>query len=249
MTPQTSSHLALPSSHLLRYIGELEVEIDRLRRQSRLVREALASGLSRLEEKLDLARQAGANDQVNDATRALEHVFQALHGIPEMPALFAADDHVIAVALRPLAEQLFRWHKRLTGADMTLELRLEIDYIEWFPNRLRYILDNLISNAVRYRDSRKEENWVRIELQAKPSVYEIAVSDNGMGMTAAARERAFDLSSRAGPERTIGLGVGLVVAKLLIEQAGGALIADSGDGQGSNFRLVLPRFEMDDFLI
>ncbi len=59
----------------------------------------------------------------------------------------------------------------------------------------------------------------------------------------------FELFYRAAPARAAGLGIGLVVVKLLVEQSGGTLTADSGEGQGSTFVVVLPRFDISDYLV
>jgi signal transduction histidine kinase len=42
--------------------------------------------------------------------------------------------------------------------------------------------------------------------------------------------------------------VGLAVVKLLVEQSGGSLAVDSGEGQGTTFVVVLPRYETEDYL-
>jgi len=156
---------------------------------------------------------------------------------------------VVAIAVRPLAEQVFRWQQRLEGApQVILRLELETEHVEWFPARLRHILDNLLSNALKYRDPGKAESWVRLGLRASPNDYELRVSDNGIGLPSEGRADMFELFYRAAPVRAAGLGVGLAVVKLLVEQSGGTLSADSGEGQGSTFVAVLPRYDVEDYL-
>jgi signal transduction histidine kinase len=62
------------------------------------------------------------------------------------------------------------------------------------------------------------------------------------------RAEAFELFYRAVPARTAGLGVGLAVVKLLIEQCGGSLTVESGQGKGSHFTAMLPRYDVGDFV-
>jgi len=158
-------------------------------------------------------------------------------------------DQVVAIAVRPLAEQVFRWQQRLEGApQVILRLELETEHVEWFPARLRHILDNLLSNALKYRDPGKAESWVRLGLRASPNDYELRVSDNGIGLPREGRPEMFELFYRAAPIRAAGLGVGLAVVKLLVEQSGGTLSADSGEGQGTTFVAILPRYDVDDYL-
>ena len=59
----------------------------------------------------------------------------------------------------------------------------------------------------------------------------------------------FELFYRAAPARAAGLGVGLAVVKLLVEQSGGTLAVDASEGQGTSFVVVLPRYDVDDFLL
>ena len=130
---------------------------------------------------------------------------------------------------------------------MTLRLELDVDHVEWFPARLRHLLDNLFSNALRYRDPVKSEAWVLLGLRAADAAYEFRVSDTWMGLPAGDRQ-AFELLSRAAPVRAAGLGVGLPVVKLLVEGSGGALSVRSEEGRGTDFVLTLPRYDVDDYL-
>ena len=160
-----------------------------------------------------------------------------------------AHDQVVPIAVRPLAEQVFRWHQRIEGArQVALRLELETEHVEWFPARLRHVLDNLISNSLKYRDPDKAEAWVRLGVRASPGGYEFRVSDNGVGLPRDEHRQVFELFYRAAPARAAGLGVGLAVVKLLVEQSGGTLTVDSGEGRGTTFVAVLPRFDVDDYL-
>jgi signal transduction histidine kinase len=155
----------------------------------------------------------------------------------------------VAIAVRPLVEQVFQRQRLLTGhSEVVLRLELEIDHVEWFPVRLRHILDNLFSNALRYRDPVKSEAWVSLGLRAVEHGYEFRVSDNGMGMPADSGGQAFELLSRAAPLRAAGLGVGLPVIRLLVDQSGGSLVVKSEEGRGTDFVLTLPRYDLDDYL-
>src|SRR5207244_911020 len=110
------------------------------------------------------------------------------------------------------------------------------------------ILDNLLSNALKYRDPDKAEQWVRLALRESPEGYEFRVSDNGVGLPAADRDRVLELFHRSAAARAAGLGVGLAVVKLLVEQSGWSLTVDSGPGQGTTFVVVLPRYDEKDYL-
>jgi signal transduction histidine kinase len=235
---------------LLGYVADLELEVDRLRKQGQFVRHELRAALKRVRRLC--AGAAGDKDgpaALAEIDQVVRHLAASLRDMHEPPGYHPAHDQVIAIAVRPLAEQVFRWQRRLTGApEAVLQLELQSEHVEWFPARLKHILDNLISNALKYRDPDKAEQWVRLGLRVSAEAYEFRVSDNGVGLPPGERAELSDLFYRAAPTRAAGLGVGLPVVKLLVEQSGGTLTADSGEGQGTTFTVVLPRYEVDDFL-
>jgi signal transduction histidine kinase len=233
---------------LLLYVTDLELEVDRLRRHHQVVYlEARAVALQ-IQQHCSSSTAGDGSTDLSSIRHAGQHLMGVLQDLREVPGYHPAHDQVVAIAFRPLLEQVFRWQQRLLdAARMKLVLELEIDHVEWFPARLRHILDSLVSNAVRYRDPNKEESWVRVGLREYPENYKLRVSDNGTGLPLGMHNQAFDLFRRARPASTAGLG--LAVVKMLIEQSGGSFTADSGDGQGTTVVALLPRFAIDDFLV
>jgi signal transduction histidine kinase len=227
-------------------VADLELEVDRLRKQGGFVRQEVRDGLRRIGR---LSAGPAAPAEVSAAVEELAAVVDDLH---DPPGYHPALDQVVALAVRPLAEQVFRAQRRLSGAGgadgVTLRLELAADHVEWFPGRLRHILDNLFSNALRYRDPAKAERWVLLGLRATDAAYEIRMSDNGLGLPAGVSGPASELLSRAAPVRAAGVGVGLAVVRLLIEQSGGTLTVRSEPGRGTEFALTLPRYDVSDFL-
>ncbi len=234
---------------LLAYVADLELEVDRLRRQRRFFEQKEAEMLTRI-LRLCTAPDPGnalpTLAQVDQTVRRLVELVRDLH---EPSGYHPAHDQVVAIALRPLVEQEFRVQNRLAGdTDVVLKLDLGVDYLEWFPARLRHILDHLICNALRFRDTEKADQWVEISIHETETCYDLRLSDNGIGMGAEDRDQVFQLFYRAAPVREAGLGVGLAVVKLLVEQSGGELRVESSPGVGSIFRASLPRYPLNDFL-
>jgi signal transduction histidine kinase len=236
---------------LLAYVADLELEVDRLRKQGQFVQHEVLGALNRVQQLCANASEAGNTmpplSEINQIAKQLAVV---LRDLQDSPGYHPAHDQVIAIAVRPLAEQVFRWQQRLVGVPgAVLRMELESEHVEWFPARLRHILDNLISNSLKYRDPDKAESWVRLALRVSSEEYEFCVSDNGVGLPPSEHQQVFELFYRAAPARAAGLGVGLAVAKLLVEQSGGTMTVDSSEGQGTNFVVVLPRYDVDDYLI
>lgn len=107
------------------------------------------------------------------------------------------------------------------------------------PTRLRQLLLNLVSNGVKYN---RRGGWVRVTAQRRDGMAVVSVCDNGLGIAAARIGQLFQPFNRIGRESSgiEGTGLGLALVKLLVEQMGGAVEIDSVEGQGSEFRLVLP---------
>lgn len=235
---------------LLAYVADLELEVDRLRKQSQFVHHEVQEALNRIRMLCtDATETANAPARVTEVSRVAKHLTEVVRDLHEPPGYHPAHDQVIAIAVRPLIEKVFRWQQRLADAtQVVLRLELECEHMEWFPARLRHILDNLLSNALKYRDPSKAESWVHLALRLAPEGYELRVSDNGVGLPPEEGAQVFELFYRAAPARAAGLGVGLAVVKLLVEQSGGTLRVDSGEGQGTTFVAILPRYDVDDYL-
>jgi len=228
---------------LFAYIADLELEVDRQRKQGGYIRHEMGDGLRRIERLCD---GPAAPREISSAVQDLASLLRDLH---DPPGYHPAHDQVVPIAVRRLAELVFQWQRRLSGnQDAALRLELESDYVEWFPARLRHIFDNLFSNALKYRDTAKAESWVFLGLRHTDRAYEFRVSDNGLGLTEGEGLRAFELISRAAPIRDSGLGVGLPVVRILVEQCGGSMSVQSEAGRGTDFVLVLPRYDQADYL-
>ncbi len=237
-------------SSLLPYVADLELEVDRLRRHGQFVHSAVREMLRQVRHLCSESPPGDAAARLAEIKDLSANLAAALRDVQETSGYHPAHDQVIAIAVRPVIEQVFRAQQRLLDLpDVILRLELESEHVEWFPARLRHILDNLLSNALKYHDPEKAESWVVVGLRASAEGYELRVSDNGVGLPFRDGQPAFELFFRAAPTRTAGLGVGLPVVKLLVEQSGGTLTADSGEGQGTTLVAVLPRYDAEDYLL
>jgi signal transduction histidine kinase len=137
----------------------------------------------------------------------------------------------VASALRPLAHE------------KSLDLRVAIvggdPYVVVDPLRVRQIVTNLISNALKFT----HEGGVTIRLLAMAREVEVSVLDTGIGIPPAALEYIFDEFSQvesAGGGGLTGTGLGLSIAQRLVQLHGGVIGVDSEVGVGSRFWFRLP---------
>jgi signal transduction histidine kinase len=240
-------HQASNNHLLVAYIAELELEVDRLRKERQYVHHAFGEELNRVKRALDVGSLPA--DPSATVCRALVELAEVIQDLEDPPGCQPSRDEVTEIPVRPLVEHVFRWQQRQSGASRaTLRLELSAESIKWFPARFRHILDNLISNALKYRDPDKGETRVTVLLNHRGEMIELRVTDNGLGIHCDESTTASDFLNRSAYRRSPGLGVGLSVVKLLIEQSGGSLSVDSCEGKGSNFTAVLPRYESGDYL-
>lgn len=112
------------------------------------------------------------------------------------------------------------------------------------PHRLRQILVNLVSNAVKYTD--RGSILVRIGVVVRDGNYadiELAVQDSGTGIPPEQQERIFDAFHRVMSDRGTyneGSGLGLSIVRRLVDLMGGRIAVQSEVGRGSTFSVHLP---------
>jgi len=105
--------------------------------------------------------------------------------------------------------------------------------------RLRQILINLLSNAVKYN---RDGGQVTVELQPSDAgTLSVAVVDTGIGLSPTQQQGLFEPFNRLGAEHSgvEGAGLGLVIARRLLQSMGGHIRVDSMPGQGSTFTITL----------
>ena len=107
--------------------------------------------------------------------------------------------------------------------------------------RVRQVLTNLLTNAVKYNVERGSVRIMARVLKERGMV-EVVVADTGLGMTSDQMAQLFQPFNRLGRERSAreGTGIGLVISQRLADLMGGSLTARSVAGQGSAFMLRLP---------
>jgi signal transduction histidine kinase len=105
---------------------------------------------------------------------------------------------------------------------------------------LMQLFQNLVDNAIKYMD--KPQGWIKISCTEEDGFWKFSVADNGPGI----QEKHFDgifkmFSALPVAEELKGTGVGLTVAKKIVESHGGKIWLESEVGKGSTFSFTLPR--------
>jgi signal transduction histidine kinase len=108
----------------------------------------------------------------------------------------------------------------------------------WDRLRLDQVLTNLLANAVKYGRGRP----IELTLCAEPARAVIALRDHGIGIAPCDHRRIFERFERAVSDRNYGgFGLGLFIAKYVVEAHGGSIRVESTLGEGATFVVELPR--------
>jgi signal transduction histidine kinase len=187
-----------------------------------------------------------AESRVEAVLRAAMRLKQIIETMLNLRYLETGEMELMAgrIDLRELLQQACKEYEDLAHAKgLRIETSLpdrkvEIDGDE---RKLRVVLDNLISNAVKFTP---EGGRVRLALRTVDQGVEIAVSDTGVGIPSGDLDRVFDRFYQVEDHMTRrhgGMGLGLSVVRGLVELHGGRVWAESDPDGGSRFVVVLPQ--------
>lgn len=126
------------------------------------------------------------------------------------------------------------------GIDILFETTETTAIILADPYKLEQVLNNLISNAIKYST---EGSFVQVRLGRRQSEYLIQVIDQGVGISEDQIDdlfRPFATKSRSGTSGEKSTGLGLVIVKHIVEAHGGQISVASSLGDGSKFSIELP---------
>lgn len=107
------------------------------------------------------------------------------------------------------------------------------------PTRVRIVLANLLSNALKYSDPAKENPFIKINATKVDLHLAISVQDNGVGIDRQYVSKIFDMFYQ-GNEKSDGSGLGLYIVKETLEKIQGEISVQSELGKGSEFKVILP---------
>jgi len=106
--------------------------------------------------------------------------------------------------------------------------------------RMFQLLDNLVSNAIKFTP---EGGDVRVSLARVNGFVRLEVADNGIGIDADEQQRLFERffrASTASDQQIPGTGLGLYIARAIVEAHDGSISVESVPGEGTSFRIDLP---------
>jgi len=125
-----------------------------------------------------------------------------------------------------------------------IKLKMEMDQDLKFVSdraRVNLILNNLISNALKYKDPSKKHQFLGIQIKNSNDNAVITIEDNGIGIEAKNKEKIFDMFYRATKTST-GSGLGLYIVKEAINKLAGSIKMESELTKGTKFIVTIPNY-------
>ncbi len=214
-----SHELKTPVSLIKGYAGTLRR--DDAKWDSRTVQESLQV----IEEEAD--RLAALIENLLDASRLQAGALKLNLGEVDLNAL--------------ASELVTKFRTQTDKHTFVVEFPPTFPIIHGDEERLRQVLTNFLSNAIKYSP---DGGAIRVTGRAEPERVVTTVSDEGMGLPEDELDKVFDRFYRAdtpATRRAQGAGLGLYLAKAVVEAHGGQIWASSESGRGAAFSFSLPR--------
>jgi PAS domain S-box-containing protein len=132
--------------------------------------------------------------------------------------------------------------KFMSQARGNVDIRIDIqDGPDFYTDKSRVsiILNNLVSNAIRYHNAKDNNPYVKISVASNEHEVNIIVIDNGIGIDRKYHEKIFDMFYRVS-KKSVGSGLGLYIVKETVERLNGSLRLESEPGIGTTFTIIIP---------
>lgn len=123
-----------------------------------------------------------------------------------------------------------------------LEIRVDVRQAVKFSSdltRIRIILNNLISNAIKYRSFERDSSLISIKAHVNDKELKLVVEDNGEGIEESKLPHIFDMFYRA-TERSEGSGLGLYIVKKVADKLNAKIEVSSHELEGTTFTILIP---------
>jgi len=205
-------------------------------------------------ELMALNIDRGKLDKVKFNAKAItENVFKIKRFVDSLMDFSKPESEFISYDIKHLIEDLLfslRVQPRFKRTHFTIDLDPSIPNLEIDVGQIQQVLMNLLNNAADAIEERtvkegtgpqfKREISIRAEYDQDLERVKVTINDNGIGMTPETLNKIFSLhfTTKKG-----GHGLGLSNCRKIVDQHHGELLVTSTPGQGTEFRMILPRFQ------
>src|SRR5688572_2379025 len=185
----------------------------------------------------DMEKFRGDLLRINEAAEKMKRLLDELLELSRIGRIINPPSDIPLAKI--VEEALSLVQGRLRTGNVEVHIQEDLPTVRGDRPRLVEVLQNLIDNAVKFMG---DQPAPKVEIGMRKEIDEqvFFVRDNGIGIEASHREKVFDLFDKLNPH-TEGTGVGLALAKRIVEVHGGRIWVESeGRGRGSTFCFTLP---------
>jgi two-component system sensor kinase FixL len=232
--------LTIASHELRAPVGSLQLQIGMLQRVASTTANdvgQLRDALSRTATDLDGMRErmGKVERQARRLARLIEQLLDASHVRTGSFPLKLEDTDLADLTRETVAS--LREEVERTGSALTLVADTPV-LGTWDPIRIEQVIANLLLNAAKFGRG----NPITVNVDGNEALARVSVTDEGIGIAPEDHDRIFLPFERAvAIGGVIGLGLGLYIAGKIVDAHGGSLSLRSVAGEGSTFRVELPR--------
>lgn len=151
--------------------------------------------------------------------------------------------HNEVINLDEAIDEVIAQHKHIKEVnEIKIHKQIAVNEVYTDGLRLKIILNNLVSNAIKYSDKQKNSKFIKIKTAKVDNHLKIEVADNGIGIKEDALDKVFDMFFAT--NTNLGSGLGLYITKEAVENLNGMISVNSIIDKGTTFLVTIPfRYE------
>lgn len=248
VTPSGDPDVTLLGQDFNQMAQRLEETEQARKRLTSDVAHELRTPLALLRGQLENLQQSGQVLNEGNVSLLLDEVIRLTRLVKDLEDISLAESkaihlNIIELPLSRLWDRLFpvQFAMEDAGIKYTIDAAPELTTIKADETRLVQVMINLLSNAIHHLGT---EGEVLIKVAAENNTVKFTVTDNGPGITPEDLPHVFDRFYRTDVSRNRlqgGMGLGLAIARGLVEAHGGMMGVESTLGKGSSFYFTLPQ--------
>jgi light-regulated signal transduction histidine kinase (bacteriophytochrome) len=179
-----------------------------------------------------------AQHYIQFAREASKRMYKLVEALRRYAKLGTAPLELTLVNIKNVVDDVAsNLHESLAGSQTELKCgelpTLKVDAVQFTQ-----VLQNLVSNAIKFRGPRKSQIWITFDRSAEVNLF--SVRDNGIGMPVHQQQDIFKIFKRVHPPtQHAGNGIGLAITKQIIERHGGTIWVESTPGEGTTFSFTI----------
>jgi signal transduction histidine kinase len=181
------------------------------------------------------------HEQMNLLLGRVERMYRLIDGVLQYSIIGRTEEKPAPVNLDKFIPEII--DMLVPPENITVTVESSMPVIEFEETQIMQLFQNLLGNAIKYMD--KPQGRIKVGHVEQDGFWKFSVSDNGPGIEEKHFERIFKMfQALAVSEQFEGTGVGLTVAKKIVELHGGKIWVESKVGEGSTFFFTLPKKEV-----